>query len=98
MKISAQASKLLDQQGVEVVRARYIKEIAVTGDSPSDMKKEMTFGGDKVTLGDVIEWLSKKDESNTRWLKITGVAAIAAAVIALLGAVIALLAWIHPIT
>jgi hypothetical protein len=85
MAINPHARKVLDQQGIEVVRAKHIKEIAVT----RDPKKEIAFGDNKVTLGDVEEWLSKKAKSDSRWIKVAAIAAVAAALIALL-------AWVFP--
>jgi hypothetical protein len=90
MAIDRRTYSLLNQKGIEVVRAKYIKEKAVTGDTAADLKKTILFGDDKVSFGDIEEWLGKKERSNSSWIKVAGIAAIAAAVIAFL-------AWVFPI-
>ena len=57
MSIDPHARKILDQYGIEVVRAKYIKEIAVTGDTEGELNKEIAFGNDKVRLRDIAKWL-----------------------------------------
>jgi hypothetical protein len=69
MAIDPLARKVLDGNGIEVVRAKYIKEIAVTGDTEDDLNKPIAFGNDKVRLGDVAEWLGEKAKQNSRWTK-----------------------------
>jgi hypothetical protein len=97
MVVTAHTRKVLDKKGIEVVRAKYIKEIAVTGDTADDLKKEIAFGGDKVSLGEVAEWLSNKARSNSRRTKVASFAAVAAAGFAFVAALISLVAWLLPI-
>jgi hypothetical protein len=73
-------AKVLDQQGVEVVRAKYIKEIKVT----DDPDREIMFDSSKVRLGDMQEWLSQKSKPDHRWNMVTAYSAIAVAVLTLL--------------
>ena len=87
MAIDHQARKVLDQQGIEVVRAKYIKEIAVT----NDPKRAIAFGDKKVSLGEVDEWLSRKARSNSCWTTVTGIAAVIAAIAAVVAVLIPLL-------
>ena len=85
---------MLDQKGIELVRARFIKEMAVTADTDEEMKKEIPFGDQKIRLSDLADWLAEAAQSNSRWTKRTGIAAVAAAIIAFVGVVITVLALI----
>jgi hypothetical protein len=64
------ARKILDQHGIEVVRAKYMKEIAVTGDTEEELNKEIAFGNDKVRVRDVAQWLGAAAKRSSRWSKI----------------------------
>lgn len=81
-------SKVLDHQEIEVVRAKYIKEMAVTEGRAGDLKREITFGSETATLGEVQEWLSKKGRFNSCLTLITGIAAVVAAIAAVAAAVL----------
>ena len=52
-------NSVLDRQEIEVVRAKYIKEITVT----VDPNREIAFGNDKVRLHEVEAWLSRRPEA-----------------------------------
>lgn len=97
MTIDPRVRRLLDQKGVELVRARFIKEMAVTPDTDEGMRKEIPFGSENVRVGDLAEWLAETAKSNSSWTKTTGIAAVVAAVIAFVAGLIALLAWIFPV-
>ncbi len=53
--MDARARRVLNREGIEVVRSKYKKEIKVTGDPG----RKIAFGDDQVALGDVEEWLSR---------------------------------------
>jgi len=53
VSIDPHARKVLDDNGIEIVRAKYAKEIAVT----DDLERLIQFGAEKIRLGDVEEWL-----------------------------------------
>jgi hypothetical protein len=79
MAISPHTREVLDRQGIDVVRAKHIKEIAVT----NDPEGKIAFGNDEVKLGEVQQWLSEKARSDSNWKVATGFAAVAAAAISL---------------
>lgn len=53
--------KVLDDNGLEIVRAKYEKELKVT----EDLEREIQFGSTKISLGDVEEWLKETARSRT---------------------------------
>ena len=97
MAIDPRVRRVLDQKGIELVRARFIKEMAVTGDTDQEMEKEISFGNQTLRVSDLAEWLAEAAQSNSRWTKRTGIAAVSAAVIAFVVGVITVLAWVCPI-
>jgi hypothetical protein len=98
MAIDPRIRRFLDEKGIVLVRARFIKEMAVTGDTDEEMQKEISFGTQKMRVSDLAEWLAEAAQTDSNWRKATGIAAVAAAVIAFLAGPIALCAWIFPIT
>lgn len=69
------SANVLDHHGPEVVRAVYIKEVALG----ADPDKEITFGDDPVRLGDVQDWLSARARAESRRITVAAYAAVAAA-------------------
>jgi hypothetical protein len=96
MAIDPRVREALNRKGIELVRARYIKEMAVTGDTDQEMKKEIQFGDQKIRVNDLAEWLEEEAQNNSWWTKATGRAAVVAAFFAVLAFVIAVLAWVFP--
>jgi hypothetical protein len=93
MVIDPRIREALNRKGIELVRARYIKEMAVTGDTDEQMKKEVSFGNQKLRVSDLAEWLEEDARKHSRWTKVTGIAAVVAAVAAVVAVVVSLL---HP--
>jgi hypothetical protein len=89
-----EAQKVLDTHGIDLVRAKYIKEIAVT----TNRNQPIVFGDKSVQLGDIEYWLRLREQRLQKaaknqflWVKIgvgigvlTLIVAIAAAVFAYL--------------
>jgi hypothetical protein len=92
MPIDPRARKVLDANEIEVVRAKYIKEIKVA----RDPEQEIEFGNEKVKLGDVEKWLTKSAASNSCWTKAAGIGAVVAAVSGVVAVAVGLFAWWYP--
>ena len=48
--IDPQVRQFLDQKGIELVRARFTKETAVTGDTDEANEKEIPFGNQNIRV------------------------------------------------
>jgi hypothetical protein len=84
MSIDPHARQILNRYGIEVVRAKYIKEIAVTGDTEEELNKQIAFGNDKVRMRDVAQWLGDTAKKSSRWTKVGAVLSLISIAIAVL--------------
>lgn len=90
--ISAEHRRILDQAGIEVVRAVYAKTLAVRL-LPRDYNDPVQFSGGQVPLGEVDEWIanySQRQAAQGRQALFRGNLSIVIAVASLVVAILAL--------
>jgi hypothetical protein len=98
MAINRRVRRMLNQKGVELVRAKFIIAMGLNADTDDDaaMQKEISFGRETVKVSDLAEWLANEAKNNARSTKRAESAAATAAFLALLTLVVAVLAWAFP--
>lgn len=75
MTPSRNARRILNRAGVDVARAVYAKELAVSK-LPDDAEKSVSFGGAHVTLGEVDAWLRRYARRQARGARLAAAVSV----------------------
>ena len=88
--ISSQSRKILDQAGIDVVRATYAKAMIVRV-LPRDYHDPVELSGGQVSLGEVDEWLQRYSQIQSAQARRTYVRSNLSLAIAIVSLVVAIL-------